>query len=60
MFDPREQTWTMIASMSTRRSSVGVGVVNNLLYAVSNVYFISLVYSLDSFMAESLLPLVAE
>lgn len=27
----------MIASMSTRRSSVGVGVVNNLLYAVSTV-----------------------
>lgn len=24
----------MIATMSTRRSSVGVGVVNNLLYAV--------------------------
>lgn len=38
MFDPRQQKWTMIASMSTRRSSVGVGVVNNLLYAVSFTY----------------------
>lgn len=34
MFDPRTQEWRTIASMSTRRSSVGVGVVNGLLYAV--------------------------
>lgn len=27
-------TWTMIESMSTRRSSVGVGVVGEQLYAV--------------------------
>lgn len=27
-------TWTMIESMSTRRSSVGVGVVDRHLYAV--------------------------
>ncbi len=30
--------WNAIASMSTRRSSVGVGVLNNLLYAVSNEF----------------------
>lgn len=34
MFDTRTQEWRMIASMSTRRSSVGVGVVNGMLYAV--------------------------
>lgn len=35
MYDPRTREWRMIAPMSTRRSSVGVGVVNGLLYAVS-------------------------
>lgn len=35
MFDPRSHEWRIIAPMSTRRSSVGVGVVNSLLYAVS-------------------------
>ena len=35
MYDPRSHEWRMIAPMSTRRSSVGVGVVNGLLYAVS-------------------------
>lgn len=35
MYDPRTHEWRMIAPMSTRRSSVGVGVVNGLLYAVS-------------------------
>lgn len=34
VFDPKQNTWNMIASMSTRRSSVGVGVVYNQLYAV--------------------------
>lgn len=33
----------MISSMSTRRSSVGVGVVNSLLYAVS---FLILIFKL--------------
>jgi len=27
-YDPRSNEWRMVASMSTRRSSVGVGVVN--------------------------------
>lgn len=35
MYDPHTHEWRMIAPMSTRRSSVGVGVVNGLLYAVS-------------------------
>lgn len=35
MFDPTSSEWVNIASMSTRRSSVGVGVVNLKLYAVS-------------------------
>lgn len=35
MYDPRTHEWRMIAPMSTRRSSVGVGVVNGFLYAVS-------------------------
>lgn len=34
VFDPRTKDWRMIATMSTRRSSVGVGVVKHLLYAV--------------------------
>lgn len=34
MYDPKTKEWRPIASMSTRRSSVGVGVVNGLLYAV--------------------------
>jgi hypothetical protein len=38
MYDPRSHEWRMIAPMSTRRSSVGVGVVNGLLYAVSYYY----------------------
>lgn len=33
-FDPATQEWRAIASMNTRRSSVGVGVLNGLLYAV--------------------------
>lgn len=33
-YDPKTDTWTMIESMSTRRSSVGVGVLCNQLYAV--------------------------
>lgn len=33
-YDPKANTWTLIESMSTRRSSVGVGVVNSQLYAV--------------------------
>lgn len=43
MYDPRTQEWHMIACMSTRRSSVGVGVVNNLLYAVSMFYYPQLI-----------------
>lgn len=35
MYDPRTHEWRLIAPMSTRRSSVGVGVVKGLLYAVS-------------------------
>jgi kelch-like protein 2/3 len=34
-FDPATQEWRAIASMNTRRSSVGVGVLNGLLYAVN-------------------------
>lgn len=34
MYDPRNHEWRVIAPMSTRRSSVGVGVVNGLLFAV--------------------------
>lgn len=33
-YDPKTDTWTMIESMSTRRSSVGVGVLCNQIYAV--------------------------
>lgn len=33
-FDPATQEWRAVASMTTRRSSVGVGVLNGLLYAV--------------------------
>jgi kelch-like protein 2/3 len=33
-YDPATQEWRPIASMNTRRSSVGVGVLNGLLYAV--------------------------
>lgn len=35
VFDCSTQEWRMISNMSTRRSSVGVGVLNNLLYAVN-------------------------
>lgn len=35
VYDPRTREWRPIARMSTRRSSVGVGVVKGLLYAVS-------------------------
>lgn len=34
VYDPKTDVWTLIESMSTRRSSVGVGVVDGLLYAV--------------------------
>jgi kelch-like protein 2/3 len=34
MFDPKTQEWKLIASMSTRRSSVGVAVLNAMIYAV--------------------------
>lgn len=34
VYDPKTNLWNMIAAMSTRRSSVGVGVVYNQLYAV--------------------------
>lgn len=44
MYDPRNHEWHLIAPMSTRRSSVGVGVVNSLLYAVGFLnYLISVV-----------------
>lgn len=35
VFDCNTQEWRMVSNMSTRRSSVGVGVLNNLLYAVN-------------------------
>lgn len=41
VYDPRTREWRPIARMSTRRSSVGVGVVKGLLYAVS-LYEVSL------------------
>lgn len=34
VFDPKHQEWRLITAMSTRRSSVGVGVLNQLLFAV--------------------------
>ena len=34
VFDPRLNEWSPIASMSVRRSSVGVGVLKNFLYAI--------------------------
>lgn len=39
VFDCSTQEWRMISCMSTRRSSVGVGVLNNLLYAVNCHYY---------------------
>lgn len=33
-YDPTTQKWSSAASMTTRRSSVGVGVLNGLIYAV--------------------------
>jgi kelch-like protein 2/3 len=44
MYDPRTHEWRMIAPMSTRRSSVGVGVVNGLLYAVSLCFLLTRLY----------------
>lgn len=37
MYDSKTYEWRMIAPMSTRRSSVGVGVVSGFLYAVSTL-----------------------
>ena len=34
-YDQLTQEWQSISPMSTRRSSVGVGVMNGLIYAVS-------------------------
>ena len=34
MFDPTTNEWKSVAPMSKRRCGVGVGVLNNLLYAV--------------------------
>lgn len=34
VYDHKTNLWNLIENMSTRRSSVGVGVVNNELYAV--------------------------
>jgi hypothetical protein len=34
MFDPSTNEWRAVAPMSKRRCGVGVGVLNNLLYAV--------------------------
>lgn len=42
MYDPKTREWRMISSMSTRRSSVGVGVVKGLLYAVLLFFIFSL------------------
>lgn len=40
VYNPKTGSWSMIESMSSRRSSVGVGVVSNELYAVggNNIY----------------------
>lgn len=35
VFDYNTQIWRVVTSMSTRRVDFGVGVLNNLLYAVS-------------------------
>lgn len=42
MFDIRTQDWRMIAAMSTRRSSVGVGVVGKFLLTMRTLYFFNL------------------
>jgi kelch-like protein 2/3 len=42
MYDPLVGEWRMIAAMSTRRSSVGVGVLNGLLYAVGGMRIVEL------------------
>ena len=34
-FDPDTRKWRRVASMSTRRQEVGLGVLNGLLYAVN-------------------------
>ena len=34
-FDPDTRKWRPVASMSTRRQEVGLGVLNGLLYAVN-------------------------
>ena len=36
-FDPETNTWTYIANMSIRRSSVGVVALNGYLYASINI-----------------------
>lgn len=33
-FDPRNNRWTPVASMGTRRKHLGVAVFNNMIYAV--------------------------
>ena len=33
-YDPTRDTWTSIASMEARRSTLGVAVLNNRIYAV--------------------------
>lgn len=38
VFDGIKNEWTLISSMSTRRSSVGVGVVNRKVYAVGGKF----------------------
>lgn len=43
-YDPRTNEWRLVASMSTRRSSVGVGVVGGkkkLVYYLLSTYFIN-------------------
>jgi kelch-like protein 2/3 len=34
------ESWTMVAPLSTRRSSVGIAVVNNYLYASINTHIV--------------------
>jgi len=41
VFDISIQKWRMVAEMTTKRGNLGVGVLNNLLYAV-NTFFIFL------------------
>ncbi|CAF1238469.1 unnamed protein product [Rotaria sordida] len=49
MFDPSSNEWRAVASMSKRRCEVGVGVLNNLLYAIGGHDSVSYLNSVERF-----------